>query len=206
MLSILGMLHRRFFRLSREERRALRQARRNAFRRRRARFHQRREACRGAVRDFFRRIFRRVCDEEEKEAMLAEHRRRRSGLESSAAGEETTMEQEFANFREAAQVVGELVAAEEGRVTANTVRERREGETIQIAGTIPSLPLSPPTPMGSFPDYVGVEDLPAYEADDSDSAVVADGFRYAPGSSEYTPSSSSDAGSTAGVVLGGAKN
>jgi hypothetical protein len=77
-----------------------------------------------------------------------------------------------------------MVAAEEGRVSMES-----------RATTLPE-----------YMSELGGEALPTYEDGDGTelSSVVADGFRYTPGSSDYTPAHSS-AGSGASDVLGDMK-
>ncbi len=105
----------------------------------------------------------------------------------------TTMEQEIAQFRAAADVVGDMVAAEEGR--ARQVRGQDVGPV-------------PPSP-GAFSDFIPDDEiLPAYESRRSLSAetsIVTNGFRYTPGSSDYTPSSSGSVSRGADDVLGDTK-
>jgi hypothetical protein len=125
-----------------------------------------------------RRIMGRGSDaeDEEKEAML-----RHIGEDVDSDAESTTMEQDIAQFRTAASVVGEMVAAEEGRMMQNMVHY--------------PVPV-PMSPNSTFPDYMSVEEaLPAYDEGSDDSSYVADGLRYTPGSNSYTPSDSSVAGS-----------
>ncbi|KAI0378100.1 hypothetical protein F5Y04DRAFT_262913 [Hypomontagnella monticulosa] len=136
-------------------------------------------------------IRRRQVEDEEKEAMM-----RRLHRSDSEAEEEdnlsTTMEQEIAQFRAVASVVGDLVAAEEGRSHGYAGAERPK----------PNDPV-PPSPTSAFPDYASVdEELPAYDEGSNDSRFVADGFRYTPNSSYYSPSDSSVTGSSLDEHLG----
>jgi len=154
-------------------------------------------------------------DEEDKEArqLRQESERRRRAeeaqhqplatSESSESDLDTTMEQEIAQFRTVATVVGEMVAAEEGRAAHH----------IQTTRGIPL----PPSPV-SLPGYLTEEEdddqddeeLPPYQGRRSISAeesIVTDGFRYTPGSSDYsagstryTPSHSSGASVHGGSV------
>ncbi|KAF4964610.1 hypothetical protein FZEAL_10852, partial [Fusarium zealandicum] len=101
----VGYIHRRIARLTPESRRTIRRACRESREERRAR---RRSRARSGIRAFFARWS--GCDEdEEKQAMLREGRRRRTSSASSV-----TMEQEIAQFRQAAYMVEGLVSAEEG--------------------------------------------------------------------------------------------
>ncbi|UNI22002.1 hypothetical protein JDV02_007932 [Purpureocillium takamizusanense] len=73
---------------------------------------------------------------------------------------DTTMEEEIAQFREAAAMVGDIVAAEEGRA-----RRSHQGQNaVDVGGDEADSP-------------------PSYESVSNESSVVANGFRYTPGSS-----------------------
>jgi hypothetical protein len=129
-------------------------------------------------------------EEEEKDAMLARFARR--GADDTE--DEDFVGSEISEFRNAAEVVGEMVAAEEGRSALVCVSQR-------------SLPrMSMESHATSLPDYmsqVGGESLPTYE-DDVVSDGVVDGLLYTPGSTEYTPSHGS--GGTLDSVLGDRKD
>jgi hypothetical protein len=58
------------------------------------------------------------------------------------------------------------------------------------------VPRSEPQAYGSGSQIGDGEELPAYEDDsgNDDSSIISDGFRYTPGSSNYTPSHSSNGG------------
>lgn len=118
-------------------------------------------------------------EDEEKEAIL----RRIHEEDSDSDDISTTMEQEIEQFRTAAAVVGDMVAAEEGR----TRQQMRQYSSVPV----------PPSPTGAFPDYMPVDEaLPAYDEAASDSSsYVADGIRYTPGTTTYSPSISSGDGS-----------
>jgi len=100
-----------------------------------------------------------------------------------------TMEQEIAQFRAAANVVGDMIsAAEEGRTQQRRGRREYQPPPEDYTPT-------PPSP-GAFAEYMPDDDIPpAYEerrrtpSIGAESSVVTDGFRYTPGSSNYTPSS-----------------
>lgn len=82
---------------------------------------------------------------------------------------DNTMEEEIAQFREAAAMVGDIVAAEEGRAR----RTRQDRYTNDVEGE-------------------DVDSPPSYESVSNDSSVVANGFRYNPdgpnkGSDDRTP-------------------
>jgi len=96
---------------------------------------------------------------------------------------ESTMEEELASCKVAADMVGDMVAAEEGR--AQRAVGQRNGRLSQ--GRVVAAPLSPTDVFGVF---VSAGDVPpAYDASVSEgsSSVIADGIRQ--GSSAYTPSS-----------------
>ncbi|SPJ78756.1 uncharacterized protein FTOL_07147 [Fusarium torulosum] len=180
----VAYIHRRVARLSPESRRAIRRAFRQS------RDERRKDsALKAAYRAFVSRWVEN--DEEEKQAMLRGDRRRRA-----SSGSDTTMEEEIAQFREAAHVVEGIVAAEEGHSRASSYSYT----------TGPSVPPRPSHHIAatSYPGFIDNDDsLPAYDDDERDSSVVADGCRYTPGSSDYTPSTS---GSNASDVLGDTKN
>ncbi|KAI0483318.1 hypothetical protein GGR56DRAFT_623862 [Xylariaceae sp. FL0804] len=138
---------------------------------------------------------RQSMDDEEKEALMNRLHREESAEED---GLSTTMEQEIAQLRTAADVVGDMVAAEEGRI----MEHRQPAPEMQEHHAAPL----PRSPVSAFPDYAsGIDEvLPAYEYQEgeSDSTYVADGFRYSPGSSAYTPSDSSVTGSALDEHLG----
>lgn len=135
------------------------------------------------------------------------------------------MEQDLAQFRAAVDVVGDMVAAEEGRIRrAGREREMMVQRTSATPSpfvfmpihALPPRPTPPAAPSArdaevEFPDYISIdESLPAYDddrddsSDSVDSSVVADGFR--PGAATYTPSSGSEAGTGVNDVLGAPKN
>lgn len=159
-----------------------RRARQNCCERRRAR----RAALKTKVKDLMQRLMECFTspdgEDAEKEAIL----RRIHSDSDSDDNMSTTMEQEITQFRAVADVVGDMVAAEEGR-----------GRQMVQRSEIPA-PLSP---TSAFPDYVAIDEvLPAYDdAASDDSSYVSDGFR--PGSSVYTPSNSTAPG-TLDEVLG----
>ena len=163
----------------RRQRRAARQARRE-IRARRREAHK--AAIKAAVKGFFRRIFPGMVEDEEKAAVV---RQPESDTESDLGN---TMEQEIAQFRAAANVVGDMInAAEEGR----TQQRRRRSEYQPLPEDYTPTPPSP----GAFAEYMPEDDIPpAYEerrralSITAESSVVSDGFRYTPGSSNYTPS------------------
>jgi len=174
---LIAVIHRRCCCSS--ARRQEKQARREERRRRRA---FRRAARKHAWRSWFARHICRSeayddLDEEEKRATLASR---------PIEEQEDAIASEICELSNAASVVSDMVAAEEGRMEGRVSMDSRS----------------------SLPEYMselGGEPLPTYEDEQGTelSSVVADGFRYTPGSSEYTPGSS-DAGSI-GDVLGDVK-
>jgi hypothetical protein len=116
-----------------------------------------------------------------------------------------TLADELSTCRRAADLVSDMVSVEEGRMRSTTVA-REPGrppalDLLQPPATTPDLaPLSPNAAFSAYgPEG---EALPAYESASESSSVVTDGFRYTPGSTEYSPSV---AGSGADDVLGDTK-
>ncbi|KAI1415874.1 hypothetical protein F5Y13DRAFT_155544 [Hypoxylon sp. FL1857] len=133
-------------------------------------------------------IRRQELEDEEKEAIMRQLHGSESEEEDNLS---TTMEQEIAQFRAVASVVGDMVEAEEGR-SRGLVRGMQQQST----------PV-PPSPTSAFPDYASTdEELPAYDEGMNDPRFVADGFRYTPGSSCYTPADTSTTGSSLDEHLG----
>ena len=176
---------------------------REAFRQRREAFHRRRAARRARCRGFFARIFRKRWGRDvpdEKGPVLQPYHDEAGGDDL----DHSTVAKEISSFRAAAEMVGEMVAAEEGR-------------------SPPARPPRPATPssLGGGDDDED-EALPAYEyasssaptqytpSTGSDSlSVVADGYGFTPGSglNQYTPSNTGSAGSLgADDVLGDTKH
>lgn len=124
--------------------------------------------------------------------MLREGRRRRTSSASSV-----TMEQEIAQFREAAYMVEGLVTAEEGRTHHHPHPH---------SSYAPAFPPRPPrhTAATAYPGFVVTdENLPSYDDPQHDASVVADGCRHTPGSSDYAPSNTA---SNVDNVLGDSKH
>jgi hypothetical protein len=96
--------------------------------------------------------------------------------------QEDSIASEICELSNAASVVSDMVAAEEGRMDGRVSMDSRS--------TLPE-----------YMSELGGEPLPTYEDEQGTelSSVVADGFRYTPGSSEYTPGSS-DTGSVRDVL------
>ena len=98
------------------------------------------------------------------------------------------MTEEIIEFRNAAEVVDDMVAESSRRPQVQPI-------SVPIAAsTIESVPEDRPLMREyNFGSQVGDgEELPAYDDNDGSemSSVVADGFRYTPGSTEYSPAHS----------------
>lgn len=109
---------------------------------------------------------------------------------SDVGDEEDDVASEIQQLQSAASVVTDIIAAEEGRSALGRVS--MESRTTSLPG------------YGSVLGEDG-EELPQYEESDGseESSMVADGFRYTPGSSDYTPGNSpniSEAGSVRSVL------
>lgn len=170
---LLAALHNK--RSCTDKKRAERQARREKREQRRA---YRRHVHKTAINKLLARITGNESDDlGGGEKYEDEHERLISDAED---GLSTTMTEEITQLRNAATVVSEMVTPP------------RNAPSIII-----SQHDSPPSVTSEraqfFSDDLYGEDLPAYEDDDGSeaSSMVADGFRYTPGSSEYTPSHSS---------------
>jgi hypothetical protein len=117
--------------------------------------------------------------------------KRRALLADAEDGMSTTMTEDITQLRNAAEVVGEMVVA--------------EGDRSLII--VESTPIPAPETRPLMQDFetlgqVGFgEELPAYEDNDGSeaSSFVADGFRYTPGSTDYSPSHSA-AGSVSDIL------
>lgn len=100
-------------------------------------------------------------------------------LRDSTAGgtyqqeDDTTMEQELVGLRNAADMVSNLIAAEEGR--NNQMLQHHLHQQQQQGG-----------------DFPGEAPPPSYENDAVEAIMVADGFQYTPGGTGYSPSSPTD--------------
>jgi hypothetical protein len=121
-------------------------------------------------------------DEEKRQALLSD----------AEDGMSTTMTEDITQLRNAAELVDDMVTAEGSRSQA-------VAEPISIPATTEARPL-----IQGFETLSQVgdgEELPAYEDNDGSeaSSFVADGFRYTPGSSDYSPSHS-PAGSVSDIL------
>lgn len=166
-------------------------------------------------------------DDEEKEAMLRDC----DSDCSSVEGDENLVARDISTFRTAADVVGDMVSVEEGRMMAHSRQSSHDSMmVIQQQQQQAYAPVSMPQPImqmntvpipisaeaaAMFPDLhhddIVDEALPAYQeaprSDDEDdelaSSLMADGYR--PGcSGSYTPSESGSQG--ASDILGDTKN
>lgn len=119
--------------------------------------------------------------------------------------DQPSMEREIASCRMAADVVSDMVAAaEEGRARSDAPMRvhAAAGHVSVTAVPVPVVSNSHALFAQYDPDD---EALPAY--DDTSSDGLADGLRYTPGSSMYTPSSTgSVAGGGADDILGDMKH
>jgi hypothetical protein len=112
----------------------------------------------------------------------SEHEEEEHKEESVQEGQgELTVAQEIASFRTAADLIGDMVAAEEGRAAAPVQQQQQQPYRLHPALNVPIIP-----PVTDYLVMDEEEELPAYEpAEESEGSdsVVADGF------SNYTPSS-----------------
>jgi hypothetical protein len=170
-------LHRR---TCNQKSRASRQARREER-------HRRRAYRRAAHKHRISRFFARFSNDGSNDSADYEEKRERL-LADAENGICTTMTEEIVQLRNAVGVIGDLVAAEEGRTQGST-QASTQTRPIPIAKS-EERPLIQDFETGS--QVEDGEELPAYEDNDGseDSSVVADGFRYTPGSTEYSPSHS----------------
>ncbi|KAH9883825.1 hypothetical protein F4778DRAFT_613959 [Xylariomycetidae sp. FL2044] len=147
-------------------------------------------------------IRRSNAEDEEKEALM----RQIHGGDEEEEDEDnlsTTMEQEISQLRTVADVVTTMVEAEEGRSRQYLMPVRREHHHHQQQQQQQHHEPVPPSPTSAFPDYASSdESLPAYDEADYNPSMVADGFRYTPGTSRYTPSDRSVMGSSLDEHLG----
>lgn len=130
-------------------------------------------------------------------------------LSDAEDGMSTTMSEDIRNMRTTADVVDEMVGAD---ANFNSALHSSSPSPIPSVETIPvseMRPLMQDFEIGSQvgDDHVYGEELPAYEDHDGseDSSVIADGFRYTPGSSNYSPGHS-PAGSVSDILGPDTKN
>ncbi|KAE8452584.1 hypothetical protein EG329_013843 [Mollisiaceae sp. DMI_Dod_QoI] len=157
------------------ERRADRRAHREERRRRRA-------YRRAAHKHIITRLLARLSGNHIEDPNEDYEEKRQALLANAEDGMSTTMSEDLSEIRNVAEVVGEMVDA--NTQSSSPVPAASEPMTIPVSET---RPLMRDFELGS---QVGDgEELPAYEDNDRSemSSVVADGFRYTPGSSEYSP-------------------
>ncbi|KAH8597141.1 hypothetical protein B0O99DRAFT_685059 [Bisporella sp. PMI_857] len=178
---LLLALHRRACTPSRK---AARKARREERR------HRRRIAHKNAITRLLAKMGGNNASDDEASSDYEE--KRTALLSDMEDGLSTTMSEEIHQLQNAASVVDDMVNAEEGR--------SREQLTYQPAQQAPThahalaIPVHDSAPM--MRDYETAsqacdEELPAYEDSDDSDSLIADGLRYTPGSSDYSPSQSS---------------
>lgn len=156
------------------------------------------ESRRDAVRGFFRGMFCGLLDFNEKDESPETAPSPQGRDLRSETPPTTTMEQELAGFREAASMVSNLIAAEEGR--HSRMMQQRSAQP-DIPPRTPPLP--PPRPSitdpvrAMYPGYNNTSEssLPTYEFDSVEASMVSDGFRYSPSQFAYAPSSPTETGS-----------
>ncbi|KAF7926044.1 uncharacterized protein EAE97_010344 [Botrytis byssoidea] len=181
--------------------------------------HSTRHRHHASFRNCWNRLLGQEEDFEEKDRLLSDNSDSNSDFDSDCESEsentasEYSFRQDLSSFRNAANVVSDMVAAEEGRVVFSAPAHYIS----------PSIPIPVPVHQQSasedqirrFDGYhmhgvgIGMDDehedvdevLPAYEDNDGseESGSVADGFRYTPGSSAYSPSHSAS-GSVSDVL------
>jgi hypothetical protein len=172
---LLLALHRR---ACTPKRRADRQARREER-------HRRRAYRRMAHKHMITRLLARISGNPSGDEFDDYEEKREALLASAEDGMSTTMTEDITQLRNAAHVVGEMVVAEEGRAMSISPSE---SASLQASEERPLLQDFEMTML----TQVGGEELPAYEDNDGSemSSVIADGFRYTPGGSNYSPSHS----------------
>ncbi|CAG9939090.1 unnamed protein product [Clonostachys rosea f. rosea IK726] len=157
------------------------------------------ESRKARVGAFFSRLFCGLFRFEEKDDRQLEEghvapqgRDLRRSESPSSDDESITMEQELARFREAANMVSSLIAFEEGRSAASQPRREDYPPAPPARPTPAPVPADVPSPV----PRISTDDpsLPTYENDTVEGSMVADGFRYVPGSDSY-PAPTSGVGS-----------
>ena len=159
---------------------------------------------RRAVANFFRCIFCGLFGHDEKmDEQAPQGRDLRGSVAGRTRGQEsddTTMEQELAGLRNAADMESNLIAAEEGR-NNQVLQQHWQQQQQQLREERRPEPPTVPDPIrAAYPGYYpGESQPPSYENDTVDASMVADGFRYTPGGLEHPPSSNNSAESGGGV-------
>ncbi|KAH8172745.1 hypothetical protein LIA77_07000 [Sarocladium implicatum] len=194
LFSLFSVLyaHRERIRTALAERRARRHDRRRRWFRTWAERRAEKEARKQAIRDFFSHLIGRFLSHSAAEKKAAEEERTQVLLETQAEegrlnqseqfvnmserisleAQQTSMAQEIAGLRAAAAMVEDIVNA--------TSMPRPQGQP-QLQRKSTEAPLAPT--RTSMSESITYDDVPpSYEEQSHDSAVVADGFRYEPGS------------------------
>lgn len=179
---LLAALHRR---TCTPKNRAARQARREERHRRRA---YRRAAKKHALSRFLSRVAGNATDDESS----GDYEEKRQALLADAEdGMSTTMTEELTQFRNAANVVDEMITAQHPIPQPQPQQSQAAAAPMTLA--LPVTESSALMHNYEISSQIGDgEELPAYEDSDGseEGSVVADGFRYTPGSSNYCPSHS----------------
>ncbi|TID06221.1 hypothetical protein CH35J_000239 [Colletotrichum higginsianum] len=221
LVGILALLHAAVSRRSSSRREAARRERKHSRRARHRRDHReaRNEAFKASLANLWSRMFADRLgpgagfDEEEKRAFLSGGAHARPSSSSDEGDFETvdSMTSEITEFRNAATLVTEMVAAEERRQRMreqqDQERQRQQQQRLHMPRRGPEAAVSPPSPTAAFAEYMGDDVLPAYD-EHAPAVIVSDGFSsYSPGSTEYVPGASSDTtASNIDSVLGDPKN
>lgn len=179
---------------------------------------QTRHRRRASFKNWWNRILGQEKDFEEKDSLLSDNSDSDSDCESENTPSEFSIRQDLSSFRNAVDVVGDMVAAEEGRVFSSApahyvsipihaqAHQRSESEDrirhfdgYHTHGV--GIGIGIAIDDADIDIDVDGEVLPAYEDNDGseESGSVADGFRYTPGSSAYSPSHSAS-GSVSDVL------
>jgi hypothetical protein len=167
-------------------RRACSAPRRADRRARREERHRRRSFNRARRHQAFRRFLARICGHAFNEDGDDNEEKLLANAEDGLSG---TMEDEITQFRNAAGVVEEMVAAEEARPQFPPRVDSRSMTAHEIGSQVGD-----------------GEELPAYEdSDRSEMSSIADGLQYTPGSTEYNPSQSRE-GSVSDILGPDTKN
>ncbi|TGO40556.1 hypothetical protein BHYA_0035g00300 [Botrytis hyacinthi] len=171
--------------------------------------HETRHRHRASFRTCWNRILSQEEDFEEKDSLLSDDSDSDSDSENTPS--EFSIRQDLSSFRNAVDVVSDMVAAEEGRVFSSAPAH---SISIPVHGHQRSASEDQMRHLDGYhmhgvgigiglddEDEDGDEVLPAYEDNDGSegSGSVADGFRYTPGSSAYSPSHSAS-GSVSDVL------
>jgi hypothetical protein len=144
---------------------------------------------RRAVRNFFSSLFCGIFGYEEKkdgeEPQGRDLRHNNTGAQRQDSGD-TTMEQELASLRNAADMVSSLVAAEEGRNHQVPHQHQEPQRVVEQSREVPQIPDAVQAAYSGY--FPGEAPPPSYENDAAEASMVADGFQYTPGGATYSPS------------------